>query len=78
MGCFPKGYDVPDQVVEFVRRAVQLPESTLSVYASGRTAEEYWSWVRERCGGATTARPPAGSRRRRCGWLRRRRTTWLI
>jgi hypothetical protein len=23
MGCFPKAYDVPDQVVEFVRRAVE-------------------------------------------------------
>ncbi|MFB7499329.1 DUF4158 domain-containing protein [Streptomyces sp. NPDC056161] len=50
MGCFPKVYDVPDQVVEFVRRAVELPESTLPVYASGRTAERYRPWVRERCG----------------------------
>ncbi|MFI6597263.1 DUF4158 domain-containing protein [Nonomuraea sp. NPDC050536] len=49
MGCFPKAYDVPDQVVEFVRRAVELAESTLPVYASGRTAERYRSWVRERC-----------------------------
>ncbi|MFF3260925.1 DUF4158 domain-containing protein [Streptomyces sp. NPDC002932] len=49
MGCFPKAYDVPDQVVEFVRRAAELPESTLLVYASGRTAERYRSWVRERC-----------------------------
>jgi hypothetical protein len=50
MGCFPKPYDVQDQVVEFVRRAVELPESTLPVYASGRTAERYRLWVRERCG----------------------------
>ncbi|MBV9022218.1 MAG: DUF4158 domain-containing protein [Streptomycetaceae bacterium] len=50
MGCFSKPYDVPDQVVEFVRRAVELPESILPVYASGRTAERYRSWVRERCG----------------------------
>jgi Domain of unknown function (DUF4158) len=28
MGCFPKPYDVPDQVVEFVRRVMELPEST--------------------------------------------------
>ncbi|MGW2772012.1 DUF4158 domain-containing protein [Streptomyces olivaceoviridis] len=49
MGCFPKVYDVPAQVVEFVRRAVELPESTLPVYASGRTAERYRSWVHERC-----------------------------
>ncbi|MCZ7457003.1 DUF4158 domain-containing protein [Streptomyces sp. WMMC940] len=34
---------------EFVRRAVELPESTLPVYASARTAERYGSWVRERC-----------------------------
>ncbi|KAA6223595.1 DUF4158 domain-containing protein [Streptomyces albofaciens JCM 4342] len=50
MGCFPKAHDVPEQVVEFVRRAVGLPENTLPVYASGRTAERYRSWVRERCG----------------------------
>jgi Domain of unknown function (DUF4158) len=31
MGCFPKAHDVPDQVVEFVRRAVELPERTLPV-----------------------------------------------
>lgn len=36
--------------MEFVRRAVGLPESTLPVYVSGRTAERYRSWVRERCG----------------------------
>jgi hypothetical protein len=50
MGCFPKAYDVPVQVVEFVRRAVELPVSTLPVYASGRTAERHRSRVRERCG----------------------------
>jgi hypothetical protein len=33
MGCFPKPYDVPDQVVEFVRRAVEPPENTLPVAA---------------------------------------------
>lgn len=49
MGCFPKAYDVPEQVVESVRRAVELPESTLPVYASGRTAERHRSWVRDRC-----------------------------
>lgn len=50
MGCFPKGCDVPDQVVEFVRRAVELPESTVPVYGSERTAKSHRSMVRERCG----------------------------
>jgi len=50
MGCFPKAYDVPDQVVEFVRRAVELPESILPVYGSERTAKSHRSMVRERCG----------------------------
>ncbi|WP_406356922.1 Tn3 family transposase [Streptomyces sp. NBC_01635] len=50
LGCFPKQDDVPEQVVEFVRRVMELPESTLPVYASGRTAERHRSWVRERCG----------------------------
>ncbi|MEV7238571.1 DUF4158 domain-containing protein [Streptomyces sp. NPDC051020] len=49
MGCFPKQDEVPDQVVEFVRRILDLPESTLPVYASGRTAERHRAWVRERC-----------------------------
>ncbi|WP_328954010.1 DUF4158 domain-containing protein [Kitasatospora purpeofusca] len=31
MGCFPKAYDVPEQVLEFVRRAAELPEDTLPV-----------------------------------------------
>jgi hypothetical protein len=50
MGCFPKPHDIPDQVIEFVRRATDLPEDTLPAYASGRTAERHRSWVRERCG----------------------------
>ncbi|WP_331720547.1 Tn3 family transposase (plasmid) [Streptomyces sp. NBC_00161] len=50
MGCFPKAYDVPEQVVEFVRRAAELPESTLPVYGSERTAKSQRSMVRQRCG----------------------------
>ncbi|MFJ4897005.1 MULTISPECIES: DUF4158 domain-containing protein [unclassified Streptomyces] len=50
MGCFPKAYDVPDQVVEFVRRAAELPENTLPVYGSERTAKSQRSMVRQRCG----------------------------
>jgi uncharacterized protein DUF4158 len=29
MGCFPRLEDVPEMVVDFVRRAVELPEGTL-------------------------------------------------
>ncbi|MGW1991352.1 Tn3 family transposase [Embleya sp. NPDC001921] len=50
MGCFPKAYDVPEQVVEFVRRAVELPAHTLPVYGSERTAKGQRSMVRRRCG----------------------------
>ncbi|MEU6406528.1 DUF4158 domain-containing protein [Streptomyces sp. NPDC046985] len=41
---------MPDEVVEFVHRAAELPESTLPVYVSGRTAERHRSLARERCG----------------------------
>ncbi|MFD8937871.1 DUF4158 domain-containing protein [Streptomyces sp. NPDC059578] len=50
MGCFPKAHDVPEQVVEFVRRAAALPEDTLPVYGSERTAKSQRSMVRQRCG----------------------------
>ncbi|MFC5154991.1 DUF4158 domain-containing protein [Streptomyces amakusaensis] len=50
MGCFPKAHDVPEQVVEFVRRAAALPEDTLPVYGSERTAKSQRSMVRRRCG----------------------------
>ena len=33
MGCFPKREEIPDMVVDFVRRAVDLPEGTLPLYA---------------------------------------------
>ncbi|MEU7377571.1 Tn3 family transposase [Streptomyces albidoflavus] len=49
MGCFPKAYDVPAQVVEFVRRAAEFPEDTLPVYGSERTAKSQRSMVRQRC-----------------------------
>ncbi|MGS2586274.1 DUF4158 domain-containing protein [Streptomyces hebeiensis] len=38
MGCFPGLEDVPEQVLEFVRRQVELPEGTLPVYRAERTA----------------------------------------
>ncbi|WP_225077119.1 MULTISPECIES: DUF4158 domain-containing protein [unclassified Streptomyces] len=37
MRCFPALEDVPEQVVEFVRRQVELPEGTLPVYRAART-----------------------------------------
>jgi hypothetical protein len=40
MGCFPKRDEVPDVVADFVRRVVELPEGTLPVYASQRTAQQ--------------------------------------
>ncbi|HEX2744266.1 MAG TPA: DUF4158 domain-containing protein [Streptosporangiaceae bacterium] len=50
MGCFPKREEIPDMVVDFVRRAAVLPEGTLLVYASERTAEQHRTWVRRRAG----------------------------
>ncbi|MFJ9681900.1 DUF4158 domain-containing protein [Streptomyces sp. NPDC101194] len=37
VGCFPAWENVPEQVVEFVRRQVELPEGTLPLY---RTAKQ--------------------------------------
>jgi hypothetical protein len=50
MGCFPKREEIPEIVVDFVRRAAGLPEGTLPVYASKRTAEQHRTWVRRRAG----------------------------
>src|ERR1019366_641606 len=50
MGRFPKQEEIPDIVVDFVRRAAGLPEGTLLVYASKRTAEQHRTWVRRRAG----------------------------
>jgi TnpA family transposase len=50
MGCFPKLEDVPDQVVEFVCRAVELSDTIVPVHGSQRTAKSHRSMVRERCG----------------------------
>ncbi|MFI2508736.1 Tn3 family transposase [Streptomyces sp. NPDC018972] len=50
MGCFPALEDVPEQVVEFVRRAVELPEGTLPVYRAERTAKHHRGLVRKRVG----------------------------
>ncbi len=50
MGCFPALEDVPEQVVEFVRRHVELPEGTLPVYRAERTAKHHRGLVRKRVG----------------------------
>ncbi|MFC8833316.1 Tn3 family transposase [Streptomyces griseoincarnatus] len=49
MGCFPKLDEVPETVVDFVRRAVDLPEGTLPRVAN-RTAERQRTAVRQRTG----------------------------
>ncbi|MEU9500014.1 DUF4158 domain-containing protein [Streptomyces sp. NPDC048196] len=49
MGCFPKLDEIPDPVVDFVRRAVDLPEGT-APRASNRTAERQRTAVRQRTG----------------------------
>ncbi|WP_176482526.1 Tn3 family transposase [Streptomyces albidoflavus] len=50
MGCFPALEDVPEMVVDFVRRAVDLPEGTLPVYRAERTAKHHRSLVRKQAG----------------------------
>ncbi|MFG2653529.1 DUF4158 domain-containing protein [Streptomyces sp. NPDC048436] len=49
MGCFPKLDEVPDMVVDFVRRAADLPEGTVP-RAANRTAERQRTAVRQRTG----------------------------
>lgn len=48
MGCFPALEDVPEMVVDFVRRAVELPEGTLPVYRAERTAKHHRAWSASR------------------------------
>ncbi|WP_405779131.1 Tn3 family transposase [Streptomyces sp. NBC_00859] len=50
MGCFPKAEDIPEAVAEFVRRAVELPESTLPVYRAAKTMKNHRGLVRQRVG----------------------------
>jgi TnpA family transposase len=49
MGCFPKLDEIPETVVDFVRRAVDLPEGTVPK-AANRTAERQRTAVRQRTG----------------------------
>ncbi|WP_424922611.1 DUF4158 domain-containing protein [Streptomyces sp. wa53] len=50
MGCFPALEDVPEQVVEFVRRQVELPEGMLPLYRAERTAKHHRGLVRKKAG----------------------------
>lgn len=50
MGRFPKPDEYPEMVVDFVHRTVELPEGTLPLYETGRTAERQRTEVRERVG----------------------------
>ncbi|GAA1141718.1 DUF4158 domain-containing protein [Streptomyces javensis] len=50
MGRFPKPDEYPEMVVDFVRRTVELPEGTLPLYETGRTAERQRAEVRQRVG----------------------------
>jgi hypothetical protein len=50
MGCLPKLEDVPEMVVDFVRRAVELPEGTLPLYRASKTAKNHRGLVRQRVG----------------------------
>ncbi|TLS41374.1 DUF4158 domain-containing protein [Streptomyces montanus] len=47
-GRFPKPDEYPEMAVDFVRRAVELPEGTKPLWAIGRTAERQRTEVRRR------------------------------
>ncbi|CDR01229.1 DUF4158 domain-containing protein [Streptomyces iranensis] len=61
MGCFPKLDEVPNTVVDFVRRAADLPEGTVP---RNRTAERQRTAVRQRAGLSYERRRPGRSPRR--------------
>ncbi|WP_225845179.1 DUF4158 domain-containing protein [Streptomyces sp. HPF1205] len=50
MECFPALEDVFEMVVDFVRRAVELPEGTLPAYRAERTAKHHRGLVRKQAG----------------------------
>ncbi|WP_330315877.1 DUF4158 domain-containing protein [Streptomyces platensis] len=74
MGCFPALEGVPEQVVEFVRRQVELPEGTLPLYRAERTAKHHRGLVRKKVGVSTTRARPGGSPSGRSARRPRRRT----
>ncbi|CAM5274158.1 DUF4158 domain-containing protein [Streptomyces aurantiogriseus] len=50
MGCCPKLEDVPEQVVDFVRRQVEVPEGALPVYQAEKTTKNHRGVVRKSVG----------------------------
>ena len=50
LGYFPRRDDVPETVIEHVRRCLDLPEATVPERGSERTAESQRQLVRERVG----------------------------
>ncbi|WP_373559103.1 DUF4158 domain-containing protein [Streptomyces sp. SA15] len=49
MGCFPKLQGVPEMVVDFVRRAVELTEGTLPLYRAVKTPRTTGAWSGSGC-----------------------------
>ncbi|MFJ2868280.1 Tn3 family transposase [Kitasatospora sp. NPDC087314] len=50
MGCFPRWEEVPETVVDFVQRAVELPEGVVAGYGAEKTAKNHRALVRQRVG----------------------------
>ena len=50
MGRFPKRDEMPEVVVDHVRRCLELDEDAVPVYSSPRTAESHRALVRTRQG----------------------------
>lgn len=48
LGYFPDLREVPELVVEHIRRDLRLPEDVVAVYASPRTAERHRTLIRQR------------------------------
>ncbi|MFD8811270.1 DUF4158 domain-containing protein [Streptomyces sp. NPDC059627] len=71
---FPKPDEYPEMVIDFVRRTVELPEGTLPLYETGRTAERRRAEVRQRWGRSTSSPRLGRSLRRRSARRRLRRT----
>lgn len=63
MGRFPKPDKYPEMVVDFARRAVELPEGTTLLWATGRTAERQRTKVRRMGGRDVRPGQSPGNRR---------------
>jgi hypothetical protein len=78
MGCAPRLEDVPGMVVDFLRRAVELPEDMLPLYQAVKTAKTTGVWCGSGWVWSTTRPRPGGSPRRRSAARPRRRTVRRI